>query len=233
MTQPWRCHSGRVDDHLLLRDLPLLGLGLRCGETRLRAVRERDLPVLADLQSDDVEVDPHVEVFPGHDAAAHRRRVVHRTYWHHLGSWSPSSWTLLLAVEHAGELVGVQALEGEHFAELRTVDSWSWLTAGARGRGTGLAMRQAVLGLAFDHLGAVAAVSSARPTNQASLGVSRRLGYRDNGTSLSAVGGTPLELTHLRLTRGDWQASGRGRDVEVTGLAACLPWFGVAAQDDP
>ncbi len=216
-----------MDDDRLVLDVPLLGLVLRCGDTRLRAVRERDLPVLADLQSDDVEIDPTVERFPGHDDAAHRRRLVHRAHWHHLGSWSPSSWTLLLAVEQAGEMVGVQALEGEDFAVTRTVDSWSWLTEHARGRGGGTAMRRAVLGLAFDHLDAVAAVSSARPTNHASLGVSRRLGYRDNGTSLSAAGGERLELTHLRLTRDDWQASGLGRDVVVEGLAPCLPWFGV------
>ncbi|MFD1947508.1 GNAT family protein [Nocardioides aestuarii] len=218
-----------MDDDRLVGDVPLLGLEVWCRDTRLRGVRERDLPTLADLQSDDVELDPTVERFPWHDDDAHRRRLVHRAHWHHLGTWSPSSWTLLLAVEHAGDLVGVQALEGEEFALTRTVDSWSWLTASARGRGIGVAMRQAVLGLAFDHLDALAAVSSARPTNHASLGVSRRLGYRDNGTSLSAAGGEPLELTHLRLTRDDWQASGLGRDVAVAGVEPCLPWFGLPA----
>lgn len=218
-----------MDDDRLARDWPLLGLVLRCGATRLRAVREADLPDLADLQPDDVELDPAVERFAGHDDAAHRRRLVHRAHWHALGSWSPSSWTLLLAVEHDGILVGVQALEGEDFAIARTVDSFSWLATSARGRGTGVAMRQAVLGLAFDHLGAAAAVSSARPANHSSLGVSRRLGYRDNGTSVAASGGRSLELTHLRLAREDWEASGLGRDVVVEGVEPCLPWFGLPA----
>jgi len=41
-----------------------------------------------------------------------------------------------LAVEVSGELVGLQALEADDFAKLRTVDSSSWLAVHARGRRT-------------------------------------------------------------------------------------------------
>ena len=51
-------------------------------------------------------------------------------------------------------------------------------SSGARGTGLGKAMRRAVLSLAFDHLGARAAITSAWHDNHASLGVSRSLGYR-------------------------------------------------------
>lgn len=84
----------------------------------------------------------------------------------------------------------------------------------------------AVLGLAFDHLGALAAVSSARLDNGASLGVSRHLGYGDNGVSLNVSDSGLVEFTHMRLTTAEWQASGRGRQVAVTGFECCLPWFG-------
>ena len=42
-------------------------------------------------------------------------------------------------------------------------------------------MRAGVLALAFEHLGAEIAVSSARTDNAASLAVSYRMGYVDNG----------------------------------------------------
>jgi len=60
---------------------------------------------------------------------------VQRT-WHNRGSRSPSSWCMDLAVEVSGELVGLQALEADDFAKLRTVDSSSWLAVHARGRRT-------------------------------------------------------------------------------------------------
>ena len=123
--------------------------------------------------------------------------LVQRT-WHHRGSWSPSSWCLDLAVEVSGELVGLQALEANDFAKIRTVDSGSWLAVHARGRGTAVAMRTAILGLAFDHLGAVAAISSARVDNAPSLAVSRRLGYIENGVSLTDSPTGVVELQHLR-----------------------------------
>jgi RimJ/RimL family protein N-acetyltransferase len=88
-------------------------------------------------------------------------------------------------------------------------------------------MRMAVLGLAFGPLDARAAVSSARHDNAASLGVSRHLGYRDNGVSLNASGQGLVELQHMRLTAEEWHASGRSQQVRVTGFEPCLPWFGI------
>jgi RimJ/RimL family protein N-acetyltransferase len=211
-----------------LTDWPLFGLRLSCRDVSLRPIREADLPHLADIQPDDYEHDPRAEMLPELDWRQNRRRIFYQEHWRHLGTWSPSSWTLDLAVEADGALVGVQSLEAEQFPVLRTVDSGSWLSHAVRGRGIGVAMRMAVLGLAFDHLGAVAAISSARSDNAASLGVSRRVGYRPNGVSLNDSGNGVVELTHVRLTSADWQASGQGRDVTVTGFEPCRAWFGLA-----
>lgn len=211
-----------------LREWPLFGLRLTCGGIALRLAREEDLPHLAAIQPDDYEHDPRAAVLPGLGVDQHRRRLVYQHYWHSLGTWSPSSWCLDFVVEADGVVVGMQSLEAEDFLALRTVDSGSWLVRSARGRGVGVSMRTAVLGLAFDHLHALAAVSSARHDNGASLGVSRHLGYRDNGVSLTASGQGLVELQHLRLTAEDWRASARGRQVRVTGLELCLPWFGIA-----
>ncbi|MEV6598579.1 GNAT family N-acetyltransferase [Actinoplanes sp. NPDC051346] len=204
---------------------PLFDLRIRCGPAELRTVRESDLPLLASIQPDDYEHDPRAEMLPGLDLAQNRERLVYQNYWRAMGTWSPSSWTLQLAVVHSGAIVGMQSLEAEDFPTLRTVDSSSWLIASVRGRGVGVAMRKAVLGLAFDHLEAVAAISSARRDNAASLGVSRSIGYTDNGLSLNDSGSGLVELRHMRLTVQQWRAAGHNSEVIVNGLTPCLPWF--------
>jgi RimJ/RimL family protein N-acetyltransferase len=209
------------------RDWPLFDLRLSCGEVTLRSPREHDLPHLAAIQPEDYEHDPRAEALPGLDVDQHRRRLVYQGYWRSLGTWSPSSWCLDFVVELDGVVVGVQSLEADDFVAVRTVDSGSWLVRSARGRGVGVAMRTAVLGLAFGPLDALAAVSSARHDNGASLGVSRHLGYRNNGVSLNASGQGLVELQHMRLTAEDWHASGRSQQVRVTGFERCLPWFGI------
>jgi RimJ/RimL family protein N-acetyltransferase len=210
---------------------PLFGLRLRCRSVGLRAVREDDLAELAAIRPDDYEHKPHAEMFAGLDPGQNHRRLSYQEYWRAMGTWSPSSWCLDLAVEVDGALVGVQSLEADGFPVLRSVDSGSWLIPRVRGQGHGVAMRMAALGLAFDHLGAVAAITSATTGNGASIGVSRRIGYQPNGVSLNDSGHGVIELTHLRLAAEDWQRSRLGREVTVTGFEPCRPWFGLAADE--
>lgn len=205
---------------------PLTDLRIECGDVRLRPVCESDLPHLVVIRPDDYGHDPRAEMFPGLTPRQNWERLVYQGYWRARGTWSPSSWCLDMAVEFDGAVVGVQSLEAENFPVLRTVDSGSWLVPAVRGRGLGVAMRTAVLALAFDHLGALAAVSSAESGNAASLGVSRRIGYVDNGVSLNDSGAGPIELRHVRLTADRWRAQALGARVVVHGLAPCLPWFG-------
>lgn len=212
-------------------DWPLFDVRLEHGDVSLRPVREVDLPLLAALQPDDYEHDPRAETFAGLDAAQHRARLVHQDYWRSLGTWSPDAWSLAFLVEHDGAPVGMQSLEAEGFGTARTVDSGSWLVPAARGRGIGGAMREAVLALAFDHLGALAAITSARRDNAASLGVSRSLGYVDDGVRPNPAGDKHPDLQHLRLDVAAWRASGRGRQVRVVALTPCLAWFGLAPED--
>jgi hypothetical protein len=122
---------------------PLFGLELRCRGAVLRPVREADLPHLAAIVPDDHEHNPRAERFGWQSEREHHERVlVYQQYWRTMGTWSPSSWDLAFAVQHDGELVGVQSLEAEHFPDLRTVDSGSWLVPEVRGRGQpGLARR--------------------------------------------------------------------------------------------
>lgn len=204
---------------------PMDGLLIRHRGLELRAVREADLPELAALHPDDDEHDPRIMRFPFQTRDEHRVRLTFQGYWQTRGSWTPESWCLDLLALEAGRVVGVQSLEADGFASLGTVDSHSWLIKEVRGRGLGVAMREAVLGLAFDHLGARAAVSSARMDNAASLGVSLRCGYTDNGISMTTSEDGAAQLQHLRLTAEEWRAAPR-RDVLASGIERCLPWFG-------
>ncbi len=210
---------------------PLHDLRLTLGELELRPLTEADLGPLADLMPVDVEQDPAATRFDGVDGATARGVIVHQTYWRHLGTWSIEAWRLEFGVRRGGELVGAQELEGNSFPTLRVVDSSSFLAPAARGLGLGKAMRTAVLAVAFGPLEAQWAVSSAWHDNHASLGVSRALGYRDNGVSMLAregTGGADV-LQHLRLTRDDWLASGRGDAVTIEGFEPCRPYFGLVA----
>jgi RimJ/RimL family protein N-acetyltransferase len=204
---------------------PFFDLRVTCDEVLLRGVTDADLEILVSVIPDDLEMTPANEQFATLSRDADRRRQLVGETWKHRGTWSPDSWCLDLAVEVQGRVVGVQALEGEQFSQLRTVDSFSWLASEVRGRGLANLMRTGVLALAFDHLGAEVAISSARTDNAPSLAVSYRMGYVDNGITRTVTPTGPFELQHVRLTRDAWRAG--GRTAEVAGLEPCLSWFGL------
>jgi RimJ/RimL family protein N-acetyltransferase len=204
---------------------PFFALRIISGDVLLRGVTDADIPVLLATLPDDLEMNPANPIFATLDRGTDRRRQVAAEIWKHRGTWTIDSWCLDLAVEVGGRVVGVQALEGERFEQLRTVDSYSWLSTDVRGRGLANSMRAGVLALAFEHLGAQYAVSSAVLDNAPSLAVSRRLGYVDNGLSRITTPTGTATLQHVRLDREAWRQT--GRTAEVSGLAPCLPWFGL------
>jgi RimJ/RimL family protein N-acetyltransferase len=208
---------------------PLFDLRLRSADLELRPMTEADLAQLADELPDDLEQDPAATTYDMAGARVGRGVVVHQTYWKNFGSWRPEAWRLNFVVRHGGAMIGVQELEGNDFRTLRTVDTSSYLLSASRGRGFGKRMRGAVLALAFGPLEAEAAITSAWRDNEASLGVSRALGYRPNGESrMEREGGLGVDvLTHLMLPRDAWEASGLGNDVEIEGFDPCRPFFGL------
>jgi RimJ/RimL family protein N-acetyltransferase len=88
-------------------------------------------------------------------------------------------------------------------------------------------MRTAVLTLAFGPLGAQFAITSAWSDNHASLGVSRALGYLDNGITADRRDDVAGEMVHLRLTREQWADSEWPQQVTVSGVEECLVFFGL------
>jgi RimJ/RimL family protein N-acetyltransferase len=207
---------------------PLANLRLQTPGLELRWPSPEDLGALAELAAlgvHDPEVQPFIVAWT--DASPDERaRSTMQYHWSRWGSWQPSDWTLELVVIRDGVVVGSQGVRGRDFAVLRTVSTGSWLGRHYQGQGIGTQMRAAVLHLAFEGLRARHAVSAAFEDNAASLGVSRKLGYRDDGTEWHAVRGRPAVVRRLRLTRADWLAA-RTVPVQVHGLQPCLPHFGL------
>jgi RimJ/RimL family protein N-acetyltransferase len=169
---------------------PMFDIHLTTPHLELRHLTEANLGPLAAIIPADAEQDPSSTTYPGLEPVRARGVVAHQDYWRARGNWRPESWALSFGVFRAGELLGYQGLEGDDFATLRTVDSSSFLTKAARGHGFGKQMRAAVLTLAFGALGARFAITSAWNDNHASLGVSRAIGYLDNGVTAHRRGQT-------------------------------------------
>lgn len=212
---------------------PLFDLRLTTSDLELRHLTEDDLPKLAASFSPDIELDPSATMYAGLEQTHQRSVVLAQTYWKARGTWRPESWALSFGVFHAGELIGSQGLEGDDFPTLRTVDSSSFLRVDARGRGWGKQMRRAVLALAFGPLDAQYAITSAWHDNAESLGVSRSLGYEDNGVERhrreGRTGPDDLvdDMVHLRLTRDRWASHGGTDGIAVDGVEPCRPFFGL------
>jgi RimJ/RimL family protein N-acetyltransferase len=209
---------------------PLADLRLQTPDLELRWPSLDDLHALADLAAAGIH-DPEVQPFMvawTDTSPVERARGTLQYHWSRWGSWTPSDWMLEFVVIRDGAVVGTQGIGARDFAVLREVHTGSWLGRRYQGQGIGIQMRAAVLHLAFAGLGARWAVSAAFEDNPASLGVSRKLGYRDDGIEWHSVRDRPALTRRLRLAHADWQAA-RTVPVQIHGLPPCLPLFGLPA----
>ena len=218
-----------------LQDLwPFYRLRLIAGDLELRYPTEAELPAFADIVEQGIH--PPDEMPFGiawTDLPAAQRNVESYQWWMgSRGRWSPDDWTLTLGVWNGGRPVGFQDLRGHEFPRYRTVATGSWLGFEFQGRGVGKRMRQAVLGLAFDHLGAQVAETEAFIDNPASNKVSIAVGYEPNGYGQLAPRGVPRPTQRFRLTLDGWRARPRP-PLTVDGLEGCRHLFGLPAADQP
>lgn len=203
---------------------PVFGLELRSPNLRLRVVRDEDLPGLLDAVAAGIH-DPAVMPFgvPWTDAEpAELRRSFVQYQWGKRSRVRPGTWDLSFTVLLQDVPIGIQDIAASDLATRRTVTTGSWLTRSQQGLGIGKEMRAATLLFAFDHLGADVAESSAASGNRSSLGVSRALGYEDNGRS--RIVSRPGEVQVEQRVRLDRDAFKRPSwDLAVTGLERALP----------
>lgn len=151
-----------------------------------------------------------------------------RSIWTGRGKLSENFWRLYFVVMLDGEPVGMQDVIGVDFAAFRTVTTFSWLSPDVRRRGLGREMRQAILHLAFDGLGARRAESEAFADNPASNHVSAALGYQPNGLNWATRRDEPADLNRWLLPRDLWLPTRRD-DITLVGVQECLPLLGIAS----
>ncbi len=211
----------------LVERWPLFGLRLVNGGTELRYPSDDDLAELAELARTGIH-DPEVMPFSHPFTDAPPEEVARGTLqwnWKARAEWTPEAWGLHLVAVEAGAVVGTQSVTATRFAATRAVETGSWVGRVHQGRGVGTRMRQAVLHLAFAGLDAAQARSAGFEDNAASLRVSQKLGYVTDGTEIDAPRGQAVTVIRLLLTRERWEASSPP-DVRMSGVEACLPFFG-------
>ncbi|MGW4956535.1 GNAT family N-acetyltransferase [Nonomuraea sp. NPDC004186] len=209
-----------------MRHWPVFNLRLTTPRLELRMPSLDDLDELADRAVEGVH-DPDVMPFgvPWTDVPADELPAnVVRYQLGLISRWQPERWCCNFVVVHEGRVIGTQDLSGHGFRVTREVHTGSWLGRAHQGKGLGTEMRAAVLHLAFTGLGALTAVSSAYLDNRASLGVSRKLGYRPDGVMVDEVRGKRAFQQRLRLGRDDFTDP---VPVRIDNLEPCLPLFGL------
>lgn len=218
-----------VDDpHRRLEDVwPLFGLRIRSERLLLRLPRDEDLVSLLGVAQAGIHPPEEMPFGVAWTDATGPAFVMSflQHHWRWRGIWRQEEWWLNLMVEWEGRPIGAQTISADAFAIHRTVDSGSWLGRAYQGRGLGKEMRSAILSFAFDGLGALAATSSAFLDNAASNGVSRSLGYAEDGRGALAPRGVSRETQRFRMTVDQWRSRPRP-PVDIEGLDACRELFG-------
>ena len=211
---------------------PLFELTIHTPMLELRLVRDEEMDQLIERAR---EIDGAPGVFLGPWSALPDPdfgRGIAQFQWRCRAEWTADSWNFPLGVFRDGELVGLQDMGATNFGQLREVSTGSWVSTPFAGQGIGTEMRAGILHLAFDGLGAEIARSSARDGNKGSLGVSRKLGYVENGVSRIVFGdGEVARDIGLELTAEAW-AKTRPEGLSITGLESCLDLF-IAAERVP
>ena len=162
--------------------LPLLALRITAGPVELRGITDDLLGPLADLAVDIHDPDFMPFGFPWSlTPAPDMPRSVAQYHWGKRASFSPAQWSADFAVFYERELVGAQGFATKDYLVTRAGETGSWLNRRFQGRGIGTAMRQVICAFLFDHVDARYITSTAFADNPASLAVSRKTGYTDNG----------------------------------------------------
>jgi RimJ/RimL family protein N-acetyltransferase len=181
--------------------LPLLGLRITAGPVELRGVTDDLIVPLAELASAGIH-DPGFMPFyspwsltPPHDMP----RAMGQYHWGQRASFSAARWTADFAVFYDGELVGSQGISTCDYLITRTAETGSWLGQRYQGRGIGTAMRQVICAFAIDYLDAGQITSGAYADNPASLAVSRKCGYTENGCEYRVRMGRRVTLQRITL----------------------------------
>lgn len=142
-------------------------------------------------------------------------------YWRARADMTPASWNLNFGVVVDGTIVGTTGLMASDYPRLRQFETGSWLGREHQGHGIGTEMRLATLTLGFAGFGAELALTGAWHDNGPSLGVTRRLGYREQGWRRALRDGERADrLLGFEMSREHFEATLRRDDIELVGVEA-------------
>ncbi|MBD8000248.1 GNAT family N-acetyltransferase [Oerskovia gallyi] len=197
---------------------PPSGLRVVSGDLELRHLDEDLLYRLAVVGGEGIHDEGFMPfMFPwSRGSAVEVGRSILAYQWGAASRIAPASWAIELAVVRDGEVLGVQALTASDFVVTRTAESGSWLGRRHQGAGVGTLARLMILELLFAGFDARTATTSAWEDNGPSNGVTRKLGYRPNGTAALAREGKAAADVRYRLDREDWDARPEALRPEVT-----------------
>lgn len=212
---------------------PLFGLRITTPRLEIRLPTDDELYQLLDVVDAGIH-DPSETPFsiPWTEVPLPQRHYnTLQWWWSKRATWQPENWWFTGAVFIEGEPAGVQDLSAQQFATLGVVNTGSWLGQRWQGQGLGKEMRAAVLHLAFEGLGALEARTGAYADNERSLGVTRSLGYHENGHEVATRRGLRTEVLRFYQDRATWSERRRA-DISITGLGACREMFGLARSEE-
>ncbi len=213
---------------------PPLGLHVVAGPLELRGLTDELIRELCDLAEAGIH-DPDAMPFYVPWSTAPVGELGRNTAAYHWGkrsTFSPQDLCLDLAVLLDGRVIGCQGVAAKHFPVTLTGETGSWLGREFQGRGLGTEMRRAFCELLFDHLGFEEITSAAFVDNPASLGVSRKVGYRPTAVSRIQRREGELALQQGLLLTPETFVRGEV-PIEVTGAGAVRAFMGLdAGRDD-
>lgn len=208
---------------------PAFGLSVKTPRLSMRMPDDDDILDLAELAARGIHPPgqtPFATTWSMIEPRFQQRNTLSH-FWDGRGSTQTDNWNLVLAIDVDGVLVGAQGLHARSWRATRTAESGSWLGREYQGQGLGKEMRFAILQLLFDGLDADVATTNAYTDNPASLGVTRALGYRENGVDRvpNPMGEGHKDLVRFVMTREEF-APIRRDDIEIMGAQAVAEVFG-------
>ena len=197
---------------------PLTDLRVVSGDLELRYLDDALLFELAELAGEGVHApDAMPFTFPWTRGTPQETARSVLTYnWNARAQISTEKWAIELAVVRDGRALGIQSIMAKDFLVTRTLETGSWLGLRHQGAGVGTRMRLMILHLAFEGLGTQVATTSAFDDNPASNGVTRKIGYQENGRDTVAREGQPVVSQRYALDRAAWDGRPEALRPEVT-----------------
>ncbi len=211
---------------------PLFDLEVRTPHLTMRVVDDElavDLAALAARGIHDPATMPFGVPWTRHESPELERQAL-RYHWRCRAETTRDRWEINFAVVVGDEVVGSSGLMSQDFVRMRQFETGSWLGRDHQGRGIGREMRLATLTLGFVGFGAEWALTGAWHDNGPSLGVTRSLGYTEQGHRRMIRDDTAPDLMiGFEMPRAHFEAHLRRDDIEVIGVEPVRELLGIAA----